>query len=122
MKDKVKRRTIRLSPMIDNELEILAKKNHTSVNQLVVELIKYNINQVDKVDETINLSKIIELLELTNKNIEDLQRKCNWLNDLTKQIFVNSGFVKNGNAKNDQVYIDFVNNWYKNKYEEKYNS
>ena len=60
--EKFKRRTIRLSPIIDKELEIIAKKNHITVNKLVSELITYNINDLDKVYNTITISNILELL------------------------------------------------------------
>lgn len=120
--EKFKRRTIRLSPIIDKELEIIAKKNHITVNKLVSELITYNINDLDKVDNTITISNILELLQTINNNIKDLQKNSYWLSELSKQIFVNSGFVKNLDIKNDKAFNDFISNRYKEKYEEKFNS
>ena len=111
--EKFKRRTIRLSPIIDKELEIIAKKTHITVNKLVSELINYNINDLDRVDNTITISYILELLQTINNNINDLQKKSYWLSELSKQMFVNSGFVKNLDIKNDKVFNDFINNRYK---------
>ena len=122
MNEKLKRRTIRLSHLLDSELNIIAKKNKVTVNKLISELIKYHINELDSVDETNNISLILKKVEILQKDINDLQKKYNWLNALTKQIFANSGFAKNRDINSDPTFNDFVNNKYKDKYETKFNA
>ena len=75
MNEKLKRRTIRLSPLLDSELNIIAKKNKVTVNKLISELIKYHINELDSVDETNNISLILKKVEILQKDINDLQKK-----------------------------------------------
>ena len=117
-----KKRTIRLSPIIDSELSIIAEKNNISVNKLITELIMYHINELDKVNNKSDLSMLLEKLEKLQSDMEDFKKKYHWLNALVKQIFVNSGFRLNRNLKDDQVFNEFVNSRYKEKYETKYNS
>lgn len=120
--ERYRRRTIRLSPFVDEELIAIANKNNISVNKLVSEIIIYHINELDKVNNVSNVATILNNLEVIQSNINDLQKKYNWLNALTKQIFINSGFARNREAKDDTTFNDFVNNRYKNKYETKFNS
>lgn len=120
--ERYRRRTIRLSPFVDEELIAIANKNNISVNKLVSEIIIYHINELDKVNNVSNVGTILNNLEVIQNNINDLQKKYNWLNALTKQIFINSGFARNREAKDDTTFNDFVNNRYKNKYETKFNS
>ena len=120
--ERYRRRTIRLSPFVDEELIAIANKNNISVNKLVSEIIIYHINELDKVNNVSNVATILNNLEVIQNNINDLQKKYNWLNALTKQIFINSGFARNRDAKDDTTFNDFVNNRYKNKYETKFNS
>ena len=120
--EKLKRRTIRLSPILDNELNMIAEKNKVTVNKLIADLIKYYINDLDKTDSANNILLILKNLENLQNDVNDLQKKYAWLNSLTKQIFVNSGFVRNRDIDTDQVYNDFVKNRYKNKYETKFNA
>lgn len=120
--ERYRRRTIRLSPFVDEELIAIANKNNISVNKLVSEIIIYHINELDKVNNVSNVATILNNLEVIQNNINDLQKKYNWLNALTKQIFINSGFARNREAKDDTTFNDFVNNRYKNKYETKFNS
>lgn len=120
--ERYRRRTIRLSPFVDEELIAIANKNNMSVNKLVSEIIIYHINELDKVNNVSNVATILNNLEVIQNNINDLQKKYNWLNALTKQIFINSGFARNREAKDDTTFNDFVNNRYKNKYETKFNS
>jgi len=120
--ERYRRRTIRLSPFVDEELIAIANKNNISVNKLVSEIIIYHINELDKVNNVSNVATILNNLEVIQNNINDLQKKYNWLNALTKQIFINSGFARNREAKDDTTFNDFVSNRYKNKYETKFNS
>ena len=120
--ERYRRRTIRLSPFVDEELIAIANKNNISVNKLVSEIIIYHINELDKVNNVSNVATILNNLEVIQNNINDLQKKYNWLNALTKQIFINSGFARNRESKDDTTFNDFVNNRYKNKYETKFNS
>ena len=120
--EKMKRRTIRLSPFVDNELMAIATKNKMTVNKLISEIIMYHIDELDKVNNVNNVATILNNIENLQKDINDLQKKYNWLNALTKQIFVNSGFVRNRDINSDQVFNDFVSNRFKEKYETKYNA
>lgn len=120
--ERLKRRTIRLSPFVDSELVAIAEKNNITVNKLVSELIMYHINELDKVNNISNVATILEKLETLQNDMEDFKKKYHWLNALVKQIFVNSGFRLNRNLKDDQVFNEFVNSRYKEKYETKYNS
>lgn len=117
-----RRRTIRLSPFIDEELKIIAHKNNMTVNSLVAEIIKYHINDLDKINNINNVSTIINNLDNIDKKIEDLQKKYNWLNSLTKQIFVNSGFAKNRKLNDDTAFQDFLNKWERKNYDKDFNS
>lgn len=120
--ERFKRRTIRLSPFVDNELLAIANKNNISVNKLVSEIIMYHINELDRVNNVSNVSTILNSLENLQKNLNDLQKKCNWLNTLTKQIFINSGFARNRDEREDSIFQDFVDKKYRNKYEKNYNA
>jgi len=118
--DKYKRRTIRLTPFVDNELSIIANK--ITVNKLVADIIMVHIAELDKITNQNNVTTILKSLENIDNNINDLQKKCNWLNSLTKQIFINSGFAKNRDANEDSTYKEFVNKRYNSKYETNYNA
>lgn len=120
--ERFKRRTIRLSPFVDDELLAIANKNNISVNKLVSEIIMYHINELDRVNNVSNVATILNSLENLQSNINDLQKKCNWLNTLTKQIFINSGFARNRDEREDSTFQDFVDKKYKNKYEKNYNA
>ena len=120
--ERLKRRTIRLSPFVDNELNEIAKKNNITVNKLVSELIKYHIEELDKVNNISNVATILNSLENMNKQINEIQKKCNWLDTLTKQIFLNSGFARNRNTSDDPIYNEFVNKYYKGKYDKDFNA
>lgn len=120
--EKYKRRTIRLTPFVDNELSIIANKNKVTVNKLVADIIMVHIAELDKISNENNVATILKNLENIDNNINDLQKKYNWLNSLTKQIFINSGFAKNRDADEDSTYKEFVNERYKNKYETNYNA
>lgn len=120
--EKYKRRTIRLEPFVDNELGIIADKNAITVNKLVSNIILEHITELDKINNVNNVETILKKLEDLESNINDLQKKCNWLNILTKQIFINSGFAKNRKEEEDNIYKEFVNKRYDDKYEKKYNS
>ena len=120
--ERFKRRTIRLSPFVDDELLAIANKNNISVNKLVSEIIMYHINELDRVNNVSNVATILNSLENLQSNINDLQKKCNWLNTLTKQIFINSGFARNRDERVDSTFQDFVDKKYKNKYEKNYNA
>lgn len=122
MIEKFKRRTIRLSPFVDNELFAIANKNNISVNKLVSDIIMYHINELDRVNNVSNVTTILNNLENLQNSVNDLQRKYNWLNALTKQIFLNSGFARNRDEREDNTFQDFINKKYKNKYEKTYNS
>ena len=117
-----KRRTIRLSSILDNELNAIAKKNKISVNKLIADFIKYNINNIEKANAENDLYSINENIKIIKKEIEDLQKKYYWLNALTKQIFANSGFVRNRDINSDPTFNDFVNNRFKEKYDTKFNA
>lgn len=119
--ERYKRRTIRLSPFVDNELIAIAKKNNITVNKLVSEIIMYHINELDKINNVSNVSVILNNLDNIQNDINELNKRYNWLNSLTKQIFINSGFAKNREASEDFAYNEFVNKRSKDKYE-KYNS
>lgn len=120
--ERYKRRTIRLSPFVDEELLAIANKNNISVNKLVSEIIMYHINELDRINNVSNVATILNSLENLQNNINDLQKKCNWLNTLTKQIFINSGFARNRDEREDSTFQDFVDKKYKNKYEKNYNA
>ncbi len=120
--EKIRRRTIRLSPFVDEELNEIAKKNKMSVNKLIGELIVYHINELDKINNVSNVAVILNNLDNLQKEVVDLQKKCNWLNILVRQIFVNSGFARNQNFKEDEVYQNFVRNYYNERYEKKFDS
>ena len=120
--EKIRRRTIRLSPFVDEELNEIAKKNKMSVNKLVGELVVYHINEIDKINNVSNVAVILNNLDNLQKEVVDLQKKCNWLNILVRQIFVNSGFARNQNFKEDEVYQNFVRNYYNERYEKKFDS
>lgn len=120
--ERLKRRTIRLSPFVDNELNEIAKKNNITVNKLVSELIKYHIEELDKVNNINNVATILNSLENIDKRINEIQKRCNWLDTLTKQIFLNSGFARNRNTSDDPIYNEFVNKYYKGKYDTDYNA
>lgn len=120
--ERFKRRTIRLSPFVDNELLAIANKNNISVNKLVSEIIMYHISELDRVNNVSNVATILNSLENLQKNLNDLQKKCNWLNTLTKQIFINSGFARNRDEREDSTFQDFVDKKYRNKYEKNYNA
>lgn len=120
--EKIRRRTIRLSPFVDEELNEIAKKNKMSVNKLIGELVVYHINELDKINNVSNVAVILNNLDNLQKEVVDLQKKCNWLNILVRQIFVNSGFARNQNFKEDEVYQNFVRNYYNERYEKKFDS
>ena len=120
--EKIRRRTIRLSPFVDEELNAIAKKNKMSVNKLIGELVVYHINELDKINNVSNVAVILNNLDNLQKEVVDLQKKCNWLNILVRQIFVNSGFARNQNFKEDEVYQNFVRNYYNERYEKKFDS
>ena len=120
--EKIRRRTIRLSPFVDEELNEIAKKNKMSVNKLIGELVVYHINELDKINNVSNVVVILNNLDNLQKEVVDLQKKCNWLNILVRQIFVNSGFARNQNFKEDEVYQNFVRNYYNERYEKKFDS
>ena len=120
--EKIWRRTIRLSPFVDEELNEIAKKNKMSVNKLIGELVVYHINELDKINNVSNVAVILNNLDNLQKEVVDLQKKCNWLNILVRQIFVNSGFARNQNFKEDEVYQNFVRNYYNERYEKKFDS
>ncbi len=120
--ERFKRRTIRLSPFVDSELVAIAEKNNITVNKLVSELIAYHINELDKVNNVGNVATILNKLESLQNDMDDFKKKYHWLNALTKQIFVNSGFRLNRDLKDDPIFNEFVNTRYKEKYETKYNS
>ena len=120
--EKIRRRTIRLSPFVDEEINEIAKKNKMSVNKLIGELIVYHINELDKINNVSNVAVILNNLDNLQKEVVDLQKKCNWLNILVRQIFVNSGFARNQNFKEDEVYQNFVRNYYNERYEKKFDS
>ena len=120
--ERIRRRRIRLSLFVDEELNEIAKKNKMSVNKLIGELIVYHINELDKINNVSNVAVILNNLDNLQKEVVDLQKKCNWLNILVRQIFVNSGFARNQNFKEDEVYQNFVRNYYNERYEKKFDS
>lgn len=120
--EKFKRRTIRLEPFVDNELGIIANKNAITINKLVSNIILEHITELDKINNVSNIETILKKLEDLESNINNLQKKCNWLNLIIKQIFINSGFAKNRKEEEDNIYKEFVNKRYDDKYDKKYNS
>ena len=100
----------------------IAKKNKMSVNKLIGELGVYHINELDKINNVSNVAVILNNLDNLQKEVVDLQKKCNWLNTLVRHIFVNSGFARNQNFKEDEVYQNFVRNYYNERYEKKFDS
>ena len=120
--EKIRRRTIRLSPLVDEKLNEIDKKNKMSLNKLIGELVVYHINELDKINNVSNVAVILNNLDNLQKEVVDLQKKCNWLNILVRQIFVNSGFARNQNFKEDEVYQNFVRNYYNERYEKKFDS
>lgn len=110
-----KRRTIRLSTFVDNELVAIAEKNKINVNKLISEIILYHIDELGKVNNVANVSTILNKLETLENDMEYFKQKYHWINALLKQIFVNEGYRKN-NDLSDPIYQEFVNKKFKNKY------
>ena len=65
-----KRRTIRLTPIIDNELIRIASKNKMSVNKLIAEIILYHISELDKVNNVNNVATILNDLDFLKKEVK----------------------------------------------------
>ena len=84
--EKFKRRTIRLEPFVDNELGIIANKNAITINKLVSNIILEHITELDKINNVSNIETILKKLEDLESNINNLQKKCNWLNLIINQI------------------------------------
>ena len=110
-----KRRTIRLSNFVDNELVAIAEKNNVNVNKLISEIILYHIDELGKVNNVANVSTILNKLDLLEKDMEFFKQKYYWINALLKQMFVNEGYRKN-NDSSDPMYQEFVNKIFKNRY------
>ena len=101
---------------------IIASKNKMSVNKLIAEIILYHISELDKVNNVNNVATILNDLDFLKKEVESLQKKSNWSNAIIKQIFINSGFAKNRNEKEDSVFNEFIKSKYKEKYMTDYDS
>ena len=77
--EKIRRRTIRLSPFVDEELNEIAKKNKMSVNKLIGELVVYHINELDKINNVSNVAVILN-------NLDNLQKENRYTYRLAKYI------------------------------------
>ena len=73
--EKIRRRTIRLSPFVDEELNEIAKKNKMSVNKLIGELVVYHINELDKINNVSNVAVILNNLDNLQKEVVDKKKK-----------------------------------------------
>lgn len=114
--EKTKRRTIRLSHFVDNELIAIAEKNNINVNKLISEIIMYHIDELDKVNNVGNVATILKKLESLENDMEYFKKKYHWINSLLKQIFVNEGYRVNRDLS-DPIYQEFVTKRYKEKYD-----
>lgn len=113
MIDKQIKTTFRLSETNSNALKYTAKKNHITVNKLVNEIISYHMSDLEKINNKDNINQIMNKLEQLEKSLIDLQKNNIFQKELLKQLFINSGFPKNRDSKEDKVYQEFI----KQKYE-----
>lgn len=107
------RKTIRISESLYNKLNILAKENNMSVNKIISNILNYYIDSFN-VDEMNNrFVEVLNNLQIINKKIEKLDGKLNNQFDISKQIFLNSGFQKNRTEKDDDIYREYITMKYK---------
>lgn len=106
------RRTLRIPETIYNKINIISEENNLSVNQLINEILKYNTDNYEKLRNEKD-NKILDFMEQVNSKIDILDRKINWQTDISKQIFLNSGFRINRSEKEDEIYQEFKNSKYK---------
>lgn len=112
MSDLYYRKNVRLPNYIGSELEIISNQNKISVNKLIQDIIINYLKDYKDIENKIDLKELSSRIEKIENQLTSLQKNYSWLNSLTKQIFVNSGFAKNRNIKEDLVYQEFVNNRY----------
>lgn len=106
------RKNVRLPYLVSQELENIAKKNKISVNKLIKDILVSHIAEYSNIEERINMKSLEDKLNSMEKQLIELNKNYGWLNRLTKQIFVNSGFAKNRKSKDDFVFQEFVNSKY----------
>ncbi len=110
------RQTIRISQLLYDKLNIIAKENQMSVNKLIVNILNYYIDSF-KTNNTNNINNnfkevLISIENVVNK-IDKINGKLNSQFDLTKQVFLNSGFRKNRTEKEDDIYREYISSKYK---------
>ena len=106
------RKNVRLPHYIGNELEIISKKNKISVNKLIQDILINYLAEYNGIENKIDFKELLLKIDKIENQLVSLQKNYSWLNSLTKQIFVNSGFARNRNLKEDLVYQEFVNSRY----------
>ncbi len=112
MKENQIKTTFRLSETNSNALKYTAKKNHITVNKLMNEIISYQMKDLEKINNKDNINQIMNKLEQLEKSLIDLQKSNIFQKELLKQLFINSGFPKNRNSKEDPVYQEFIKQKY----------
>ena len=108
MNDKKVKITVRITKLNSEALKIIAKEKNSTVTNMVNESIAYYINNLKDTNDYEVKKDIIYKLENIENGLVDLKKKNIWLTNLVKQIFVNSGFPKNRNVKDDLVFQEYI--------------
>lgn len=105
----MKKMTIRVDDYIYDRVSLLAKESKTSANKIIVKIVKDNLNKNNDIDYSKELNKKLDYLI---RNLDDIRKRQLAHFKVSKQHFVNHGYLSNADIREDRC----LNELFKNKF------